>query len=200
MEPKENSLKHVWNQSKTRKIRQPPPSIPSIHPSDARNKLWFTPSVPSGRLYHHYGPDMCYLPWNAKGQKKPSVNLQPIWSIYHHYGPPMCYLPWRAKGQEKPSVNLQPMSSIYLGGNSKYIRKQLLLSAKYLWYTSSTKPELASAPALCTKCWWRVRRNEAIQVPARLLYRLLPIDPKVTMGGKYKQVYIYIYIYLYIIS
>ena len=29
-------------------------------------------------------------------------------------------------------------------------------------------------PALCTKCWWRVRRKEAIQVPARLLCWLLP--------------------------
>ena len=101
----------------------------------------------------------------------PSV---PSGRLYHHYGPPMCYLPWRAKGQEKPSVNLQPMSSIYLGGNSKYIRKQLLLSAKYLWYTSSPTHELASAPALCTKCRWSVRRNEAIQVPARLLYWSLP--------------------------
>ena len=43
-----------------------------------------------------------------------------------------------------------------------------LIPAWDLWYTSSTKHQLAIPPAVCTNCWWRVWRNEAIQVPARL--------------------------------
>ena len=50
-----------------------------------------------------------------------------------------------------------------------------LLPTWDLWYPSSPKHQLASAPALalCTKCWWRVWRNAAIQVPARLLVACL---------------------------
>ena len=32
-------------------------------------------SVLSGRLHHHYGQHLCYLPSNTKGQKLPSVKL-----------------------------------------------------------------------------------------------------------------------------
>ena len=105
-------------------------------------------SVLSGRLHHHYGQHLCYLPSNTKGQKLPSVKL--------------CKL---------------ATHMIYISGRQWHVPTDILVIVRFgslLCLLCEPPTTLASAPALCTKCWWRVRRKEAIQVPTRLLWWLLP--------------------------
>ena len=136
--------------------------MPVTYPRDVERGIHYIPSV--DMAYPRDASDACRL-WFTSVSPKRAI-ASPLWPT-----------PALERQGPKDTIGKIATHMIYISGRQWHIPTDIVVIVRFgslVCILNQTQAKLASAPAPCTKCWWRVRRKEAIQVPARLLCWLLP--------------------------
>ena len=136
--------------------------MPVTYPRDVERGIHYIPSV--DMTYPRDASHACRL-WFTSVSPKRAI-ASPLWPT-----------PALERQGPKDTIGKIATHMIYISGRQWHIPTDIVVIVRFgslVCILNQTQAKLASAPALCTKCWWRVRRKEAIQIPARLLCWLLP--------------------------